>query len=155
MDKGTVVSDVAQVLRDAHTAGIANHVYILCGFPTETIAEFTQTIRFLDEHKEVISAVHRGAFTLESGSATFKKQGEFGITDVWLRRATPLGPRWGFRCAGGMSMGGGSATLPEGLAVSASVQSLCPLPGRLSRPRLAALQAWGPLPSRLSPIPNH
>jgi hypothetical protein len=104
MDKGSQVAEVAGVLQRAHATGIHNHVFVICGFPTETEAEYSQTIRFLDENKEYIAAVHRGPFSLERESPIFEEQGRFGITRSWLIRDTPGGGRWAYEVSSGMSM---------------------------------------------------
>jgi hypothetical protein len=104
MDKGSKVEDVSWVLKRAYAAGIANHVFLICGFPTETEAEFAQTIKFLEDHKDYIYAVHRGTFSLEPESPIFHEQQRFGITRSWLIRDDPTGGRWGYECSGGMSM---------------------------------------------------
>jgi hypothetical protein len=104
MDKGSKVEEVSKVLKDAHAAGIANHVFMICGFPTETEQEFAQTINFLDEHKDYIYAVHRGTFSLEPESPIFEHQERFQITRSWLIKDTPSGGRWGYECKSGMSM---------------------------------------------------
>ncbi|MCL1960358.1 MAG: B12-binding domain-containing radical SAM protein [Desulfovibrionaceae bacterium] len=103
MDKGTKVEDVERVLRDAHAAGIANHVYIMAGFPTETRAEFIDTLRFLDRNREVIYSIPRGLFSLTPGSPIFKNPERFGVTRVWQVRRTPLGGRWMHECDSGMA----------------------------------------------------
>jgi hypothetical protein len=104
MGKGTKVEEVAEVLRDARAAGIHSHVYVICGFPTETPEEFADTLRFLDQNKANISAIHRSVFSLEQGSPVSKDLPKFSIEDVWLRQDTPLGGRMGYRCASGMTM---------------------------------------------------
>jgi radical SAM superfamily enzyme YgiQ (UPF0313 family) len=104
MDKGTKVPEVSQTLRNAHAAGIANHVFMICGFPTETEEEYAQTIQFLDENKDYIYAVHRGPFSLEPESPIFEHQERFGVKRSWLMRDTPTGGRWGYECVSGMSM---------------------------------------------------
>ncbi|MDR2990897.1 MAG: B12-binding domain-containing radical SAM protein [Burkholderiaceae bacterium] len=103
MDKGTQVEDMQQVLRDAHAAGIANHVYVMAGFPTETREEFIDTLRFLDRNRETIYAIHRGVFALEPGSPIFKNRERFGVTRAWMVKPTSLGGRWGHECASGMT----------------------------------------------------
>ncbi len=103
MDKGTKVEDVSRVLRRAYAAGIYNHVFMICGFPTETEAEFAQTVKFLDDHRDYIYAVHRGVFSLEPESPIFEHAERFGITRKWLIRDTPTGGRWGYEVSGGMS----------------------------------------------------
>ena len=104
MGKGTKKDDIAQVLHDAHAVGIANHVYIICGFPTETQAEFDETIRFLERHRTAIDAIHRGPFALETGSPIATNPQQFGITATWTAVDTPLGGRIGYRTKTGMSM---------------------------------------------------
>jgi hypothetical protein len=104
MDKGTKPEDISKLLKHAHAAGIANHVFLICGFPTETEEEFAQTIKFLEDHKDYIYAVHRGTFSLESESPIYEHQERFGITRTWLLRDTPGGERWGYSCDSGMTM---------------------------------------------------
>ncbi|MDR0457466.1 MAG: radical SAM protein [Burkholderiaceae bacterium] len=103
MDKGTQAQDMQQVLRDAHAAGIANHVYLMAGFPTETREEFLDTLRFLERNREVIYAIHRGVFALEPGSPIFKHPERFGVTKTWQVKPTSLGGRWMHECASGMT----------------------------------------------------
>lgn len=103
MCKGTRKEEIADVLREAGRVGIANHVYIICGFPTETVAEYTETIRFLDENRDSIYAIHRGVFSLEAGSPIAKEPSRFGIAEIWLRKETSLGGRLGFRSSSGMT----------------------------------------------------
>jgi len=103
MDKGTRIGDIEQVLRDAHAAGIANHVYIMAGFPTETHDEFLATLRFLDRNREYIYSIHRGVFSIEPGSPIFKDGERFGVTRKWMVKPTSLGGRWMHECASGMS----------------------------------------------------
>lgn len=104
MGKGTKVEEVAEVLRDARAAGIHNHVYVMCGFPTETPAEFAETLAFLDKNQANISAIHRSVFSLEQGSPVSKDLPKFSIEETWMRKASPLGGRLGYRCASGMTM---------------------------------------------------
>lgn len=103
MDKGSKVGDVSRVLKRAYAAGIANHVFMICGFPTETEDEFAQTVKFLDDHKDYVYAVHRGTFSLEPESPIFEHKEKFGITRAWMIRDTPTGGRWGYEVSSGMS----------------------------------------------------
>lgn len=104
MDKGTRPDEMATVFRNSQAAGIANHVYVICGFPSETAAEFAQTIDFLRDHRSLIAATHRSVFALEVGSPIQRDAARFGITETWELRKTPLGSRLGYRTANGMSM---------------------------------------------------
>jgi hypothetical protein len=104
MDKGSKPEDISVVLKNAHEAGISNHVFLICGFPTETEEEFSQSIKFLEDHRDYIYAIHRGTFTLEQESPIFEHQERFGITRSWLIQDTPTGGRWGYECSSGMTM---------------------------------------------------
>jgi hypothetical protein len=103
IDKGTKVEDVSQVLKNAHAAGIGNHVFMICGFPTESEEEYAQTLKFLDDHKDYIYAVHRGPFTLEPESPIMEHPERFGITRTWVVKDSPTGGRWGYEVNRGMS----------------------------------------------------
>jgi hypothetical protein len=103
MDKGTVVADVAMTLRRSAQAGIRNHVFLICGFPTEAEEEFQDTLRILDENRDCIDAVHRGTFTLERKSPIFDSPEKYGISRVWMKKDDPCGGRWGYETSSGMS----------------------------------------------------
>lgn len=83
MDKGTVVEDVAQVLELSHLAGIKNQVFVIIGFPTETLEELQDTLRFLYESRRVVDAVHNTYFFLNKGSVIFDNPGRFGIINIY------------------------------------------------------------------------
>ena len=139
MDKGTKPEDVSKLMKNAHAAGIANHVFMICGFPTETEDEFAQTIKFLDDHKDYIYAVHRGTFSLEPESPIFEHQERFGIKRSWLLRDTPTGGALGLRVSQRHVDGARQGGVHLGAAVPAGVQSLRPVPGELPGPRAAHL----------------
>ena len=103
IDKGTVVEDVSRLLKDTHAAGIANHVFMICGFPTETEEEYAETLKFLDDHKDYIYAVHRGPFQLEPESPIMEHPDRFGITRTWIIKDTSTGGRWSYEMSRGMS----------------------------------------------------
>ena len=104
MGKGTQVDEVAEVMKNARAAGIHNHVYVICGFPTETPAEFADTLDFLVANQDHISAIHRSVFSLEPGSPISKDLTKFSIEETWVRATSPLGDRLGYRCSSGMGM---------------------------------------------------
>ena len=103
MQKGTNVQDMSTVLCDAHESGIRNHCYIIVGFPTETEAEVSDTMSFLEAHKGLISQVHRGTFTLDNESPIAHNPEAFGIRKKW-ERAQSLVPRsLGYETVSGLS----------------------------------------------------
>lgn len=103
MDKGTRVEVMVRVLNAAREAGIANHVFVICGFPTESELEWQATLRFLDDRRQVIQGVHRGVFALEPGSPVHEAPGKFAVTNIREVKRTPLGPRLAFDCNAGMT----------------------------------------------------
>ncbi len=48
MEKGTIVAEVEKCLELSASVGIKNHVFVICGFPTETREEFQETLDFLE-----------------------------------------------------------------------------------------------------------
>src|SRR5581483_6003267 len=49
-----------------------------------TKAEVAQTLKFLEDHKDYVYAVHRGVFGLEPESPIFEHAERFGITRKWM-----------------------------------------------------------------------
>ncbi|MCP3901435.1 MAG: radical SAM protein, partial [Desulfobacteraceae bacterium] len=82
IDKGTKVKDISKVLNNANVAGIKNHVFIIIGFPSETKAEFKETLDFLNSNQDCIHAIHDGSFGLQKGSFVFENPKKFSITKI-------------------------------------------------------------------------
>jgi radical SAM superfamily enzyme YgiQ (UPF0313 family) len=115
MGKGTNVTEIPEILANAFKAGIHNHIYMICGFPTETREEFQDTLDFLRDNAENIHVVHRSLFALEIGSPIYKDLETFGVTETWVLQETPLGPRLGYRTSSGMTMEEARAAFREAL----------------------------------------
>jgi len=82
MNKGTFVHEMGKVLQMSHRAGIKNHVFIILGFPSETLKECQETLRFLYDNQECIDAVHNSRFFLNKGSFVFENPAKFGIIEI-------------------------------------------------------------------------
>ena len=104
MGKGTKVPEIAEVMKNAHEAGIENHIFIICGFPTETHSEFADTLKFLDANKDYIYAINSGPFGLDAESPISRNKEKFGIVESWVQAQTPLGGHLAYRCSSGVSM---------------------------------------------------
>lgn len=104
MGKGTQVQEVAEVMKNAHAVGIANHVFVICGFPTETHEEFADTLNFLNDNRDYIYAIHSGPFGLDAGAPIAKNPKNFGIEETWVVGETPLGGQLAYRCSSGVTM---------------------------------------------------
>ena len=100
MEKGTIVDDVVGCLERSAKAGIKNHVFVMCGFPTETPEEFQQTLDFLERIRPVVHSVHKSTFGLERGTPVFDNPAQFGVSNIKPKQ-TPL--LYDFECSAGMS----------------------------------------------------
>ncbi len=82
MRKGTRIKEAEKVLQDARHAGLMNLIFIMFGFPTETAAEFYETLNFLGKNQDYIHALSKGKFVLSEGSLIQKKPEKFAITEI-------------------------------------------------------------------------
>ena len=87
MDKGNTVESSVATLRAAAAAGIRNHLFMIIGFPTEGMAELSDTIRFLCDTNAAIDQVQCGPFVLEKGTPLHTNPEKFGITAIHDRRS--------------------------------------------------------------------
>ena len=104
MGKGTRVEEISEVMKNAHAVGIENHIFIICGFPTETHQEYADTLRFLNDNRDYIYAINSGPFGLDAGSPISKNPEKFGIVESWVQAETPLGGHLAYRTSSGETM---------------------------------------------------
>lgn len=64
MKKGTHVDVTKRILSDAKKIGIGAHCFFICGFPTETIEEYLETVNFVKENKDIIACQGCSVFSL-------------------------------------------------------------------------------------------
>jgi radical SAM superfamily enzyme YgiQ (UPF0313 family) len=79
MDKGITKETAVEVCRNAHNAGIWNHLYTFLGFPTESWEEAHETIEFLFSNKNVINSFSLGNFVLNKGASLLNDPEKYGI----------------------------------------------------------------------------
>ncbi len=103
MRKGTIVRDIEKVLKDSHDAGIINSLFIMFGFPTETLDEFEDTIKFLRKNKDNVDLVLTSIFGLQKGSYVFKNPEKYYITDVKMTPRTLLDEKITYKCGKGLT----------------------------------------------------
>ncbi|MCP4667168.1 MAG: GNAT family N-acetyltransferase, partial [Deltaproteobacteria bacterium] len=82
MNKGTRLADTLKVLKDASEAGIWNHATMIFGFPTETLQEAKETIRFLEENHDIIHSSIFFRFVLLSHSYIMEHPEEFSLQSL-------------------------------------------------------------------------
>ena len=92
MDKGTKLTEAAQILENLRAAGIASYVYVMTGIPGETAADAELTRRFLLEHAEKIGFLNLALMNLPRDAALLEQAGDYAIarTDL-LDSDAPLG----------------------------------------------------------------
>jgi anaerobic magnesium-protoporphyrin IX monomethyl ester cyclase len=109
MEKGTIVAEVEKCLELSASVGIKNHVFVICGFPTETREEFQETLDFLERVRPHVHCVHKTLFGLERGTPVFDNPEKFAIT----RMKTEGGVLYDFDCAQGMTRAAARRALDE------------------------------------------
>lgn len=82
MQKGVEIKYAKEVLKNTHKASIWAFVYLIVGFPTETEADFIQTLKFLCKNRKNINNFHAQLFSLDPNSPICQKSEEFGISLV-------------------------------------------------------------------------
>jgi radical SAM family protein/B12 binding protein len=80
MDKATTRDVIRRSLELTAKAGIWNHAMGFFGFPGETREEALQSIRFLEENKELVHSVGFGTFDLSRHTPVAKDPERFGVT---------------------------------------------------------------------------
>ncbi|MBU0960741.1 MAG: radical SAM protein [Proteobacteria bacterium] len=104
MLKGTDISVVENVLSSSAQAGIYNLVFILFGFPSETMEEFQQTLTFIDSNRDNIHALSAGTFVLVEGALIYREPRKFFIDRIWEdKKSSMLHPVFKYSVSQGMT----------------------------------------------------
>jgi len=80
INKGTTTAVNEEVLRNMCEAGIWDHVYIMFGFPGETMAEARQTFSFLARNKDIIRSLGISNFSVGRNSRVMMHPEDYGVT---------------------------------------------------------------------------
>jgi hypothetical protein len=141
MDKGIAVDVVEQVLDTAAEVGIKNHVFVICGFPTETREEFRATVELLGRHRASVAHVHKSTFVLEQNTPIFEEPAKYSITRHWPLEGSSL---FGYECSTGMTREEALETFDQALPELRSFDSpITELPDFRSRDHLLLLYGHG------------
>lgn len=79
MSKGQSLKSVVEVARNCAEADISVTFYAMVGFPTETREEARDTLRFIEEHSDIVREVSLQTFHIDEVAKTYKQPEEFGI----------------------------------------------------------------------------
>jgi anaerobic magnesium-protoporphyrin IX monomethyl ester cyclase len=141
MEKGITPEGASRVLHGCAAAGIRAFVMFFTGFPTETREEAESTVRFVEEHRDLIAHVATTRFVLEPQSPIGRSPGRYCVTTM---REYPDGDLKTWR----------QYTVSEGLTSVQAAQLLTEIEGRpalrppgwflLSRSHLVFLPAARP-----------
>jgi radical SAM family protein len=91
IDKGAPVSTVRDTIEHLAAAGLAVEAMCFTDFPTETLAEALDTLRFLEELKQQVALYIVGEFDLTHGALVAQEPERFGIKDTWQLDGDLLG----------------------------------------------------------------
>ncbi len=80
MDKATTTDVIHKSLELSANVGIWNHVMGFFGFPGERREDALDSIRFLDENRELIHSIGFGTFDLSKHTPVAKHPEKFGVT---------------------------------------------------------------------------
>lgn len=80
MNKVLYVTEMEQIMRDTHKAGIWNHINIVTGYLHEEDKDVQLTLEFLDRNKEYIDSVRVNPFYIPVNSPIHLNPSKYGIT---------------------------------------------------------------------------
>lgn len=84
MNKGNLAhkTDRLGIMQNANAEGVWNFLFIMFGFPSETLAEAKETVDFLAENRNILSHGTGSTFMLVGDSPIMKDLGKYSITKV-------------------------------------------------------------------------
>ena len=87
MMKGQSLKSVVEVARNCTEADISVTFYAMVGFPTETREEARETLRFIEEHSDIVREVSLQTFHIDEVAKTYGP-------DSWASRFSPPPAIW-------------------------------------------------------------
>lgn len=82
MEKGTKVDQIRTTIKNLHDAGIGVEMMGFTGFPSETLEEGMESIKFLLDNRDSWTFGGMGEFILTAGAIVARQPERFGITNV-------------------------------------------------------------------------
>ena len=82
MEKGVSVNDVQNTIRNLSNAGIWVHNFYMFRFPTETLEEANETVKFIKENLPYLKSVSASRFILPKESTIYKNLKKYSITEI-------------------------------------------------------------------------
>jgi radical SAM superfamily enzyme YgiQ (UPF0313 family) len=103
MCKGIDPDASLELIKRTRNAGISVTLYVLVGFPTETLEEARQTLQTILDHKESIQEVSVRVFYLDESSEIFRRREEFDVTEIFPDPEADLQVYYDFKTSSGMT----------------------------------------------------
>ncbi len=117
MCKGTIAQEIPGTLKSASEAGIWNLLFVIFGFPTETKAEWQNTLDFLGSIRDSVHALSRSRFILLEGSQVFCNPQRYGIKRIIDRpQRDPVSIAYDYEVTEGLTQEEVTAMFQESLA---------------------------------------
>lgn len=82
MLKGVKVEVMSDALGAMHRQNIFSILMYFTGFPTETMQEALDTVKFIEDHRDVVGAFAQGHFQLLEGSPVHVNPEVYGVTSI-------------------------------------------------------------------------
>ena len=80
INKGTNPAEVERILRDTKDLNIWSHLFYICGFPTETEAEFNETLKFICDNNNVIASSGLSTYSMGLFSPVAQNPDKFEVS---------------------------------------------------------------------------
>jgi len=103
MCKGIDPQKSMELVHRVRKVGISVTLYVMVGFPTETLAEARQTLATLLENRDSIQEVSVRVFYLDETSEIFRRREEFDIAEIYPDPDADLQVYYDFRTSSGMT----------------------------------------------------
>ncbi len=82
MDKGIEKENVLKICKNCADAGIWTHLFLIFGFPTETLDEAKETMNFVLANSSIIRSMSFGSFQLTKHSKVHENPEKFGVANI-------------------------------------------------------------------------
>jgi anaerobic magnesium-protoporphyrin IX monomethyl ester cyclase len=103
MDKGIKKENVLNICEYANDAGIWTHLFLIFGFPTETLDEAKETMDFIMQNKRIINSMSFGSFQLTKHSKVYENPASFGVKQIFQNDSADLSLWYEYEVEKGMS----------------------------------------------------
>ena len=79
MQKGTNIATASDILKKSTRNGISNFLFIMFGFPGESLQEAQETVNFLEKHHEYIETYEIAPFEINATSPIGRNPSKWGV----------------------------------------------------------------------------